>query len=113
MSSQPQGFSTRRGSKAHRSSPSKFGESTLMPLASSRRPAPRAPVGMPAHELLGAAQVFRRVDRQPDAVVAVTAELALGRELGKGALLVIALLGQPFERLRPKCIDTGVHPVRE
>src|SRR3954447_18069600 len=99
MSSQPHGFSTRRGVDAQRSRASKFGESTLMPLPSHRRPAPGAPVEMPGHELLGAAQVLRRVDRQPDALVAVTAELPLGRELGKGALLVIALLGQPFERL--------------
>ena len=68
---------------------------------------------MLGHELLRAAQVLRRVHGQPDALVAVAAQLALGGELGKRALLVVALLRQPLERLLAEHVDAGVHPVVE
>ena len=60
-----------------------------------------------------AAQVLRRVHGEPDAVVAVAAQLPLGGELGEGALLVVAALGQPRERLLAEHVDAGVDPVVE
>src|SRR5215217_5810757 len=103
MSSQPHGFSTRRVSLAQRSRLNRFGESRLMPeppppaparggnpvspapppagVPSSRRH--RRELGMRADEFVGLTELLGRIDGEPEARVAVGAQLALGRELGE------------------------------
>ena len=68
---------------------------------------------MCGHELLRLAEVLRRVDRQPDAGVPVTAQLSLRGELGEGVLLVVAALGEPVDRLVVEDVDPRVDPVVE
>src|SRR5207248_340629 len=59
------------------------------------------------------AEVLRRVDRQPDAGVPVTAQLSLRGELGEGALLVVSALREPVDRLVVEDVDPRVDPVFE
>ena len=64
-------------------------------------------------KLGGDAEILRRVHGEPDARVPEAAELALAGELGERALLVVAALGQPRERLLAERVDAGVDPVVE
>src|SRR5207249_4332025 len=73
----------------------------------------RTPVRMGGHELLGAAQVLRRVDGEPDALVPERRELALGREVRERAQLVVAPLREALERLLVEHVDARVDPVVE
>ena len=77
ISSQPHGFSTRRGSKAQA-------------RVHARQPA----AGFARDVLLGAAQVLGRVHGEPEAVVPERGEPSVGGELGKRRRLVVAALGQ-------------------
>ena len=92
-SSQPHGFSTRRGVDAYR----------LFTRATR--------VG--GDVLVGAAELLRRVDRQPQARVAIRAERSLRGELGERGRLVVALLREPLERLVGEDVDPAVDPVRD
>ena len=63
--------------------------------------------------LLGAAEVLRRVDGQPQALVAERAQTPLGGELRERGRLVVAALGQAGERLLAEDVEAGVDPVRQ
>ena len=70
------------------------------------------PAGVLVDELGGAAEILRRVHREPDALVPVRVQPSLLRELREGRLLVVALLRQERERLLAEHVDAGVDPVR-
>src|SRR2546429_1 len=59
----------------------------------------RPPLRMRLHVLGGQTEVLRRVDGQPDAVVAMRMESPLARELRERRLLVVAALGQELKRI--------------
>src|SRR5207248_3620050 len=63
--------------------------------------------------LLGETEVLRRVHRQPEALVPQRPQAALGGELGKGRRLVVAPLGEAFERLVAEDVDAAADPLVE
>src|SRR6478752_7467589 len=58
-------------------------------------------------------QVLGSVDGQPDALVPERAQAPLGGQLGKGAGLVVAALGEALERLlaEPRCLPEAGHMI--
>src|SRR3954468_2458255 len=60
--------------------------------------------------LLGAPQVLRRVDGQPQPLVTESGQAALGGELWEGRRLVVAALGEARERLVSERIDAAADP---
>src|SRR5438046_6004325 len=65
---------------------------------------------MGANVLLGTAQVFGSVDRQPEALVAEGAELPFRGELGERCRLVVAALREARERLLAEDVDAAADP---
>src|SRR6476646_478737 len=65
---------------------------------------------MRADVLLGKAQVFRGVDRQPQSLVAKGAELPFRCELGKRCRLVVAALRETSERVLAEDVDAATDP---
>ena len=95
-----------------------FGESrpmaadvlTFMPSRSCSR----EPLGMRVDVLGRDPQLLRRVDRQPEAVVAVArAALPSRGELREGRRLVVAAVGEALDRLVGEDVVAAVDPVRE
>src|SRR5919201_1751652 len=70
------------------------------------------PLRVSRQVLLRAAQVFRRIDGEPKALVPEGPEPSVGRQLGKRRRLVVTPLRQAFERLLPEDIHTAAHPRR-
>src|SRR4051812_10529523 len=60
--------------------------------------------------LLGAPQVLRRVDGQPQPLVTESGQAALGGELWEGRRLVVAALGEARERLVSEHVDAAADP---
>src|SRR5438105_2292563 len=73
----------------------------------------REPVRVGCDVLRGGAQLLRRVDRQPEAFVPVREQLSVGDELRKRRRLVVAALGEAFDRLLGEDVDPAVDPVRD
>src|SRR6185436_8226192 len=65
---------------------------------------------MRADVLLGAPQVFGRVDRQPEPFVAEGAELPFRGELGERGRLVVAALRETRQRLLAEHVDAAADP---
>src|SRR5438876_1323415 len=65
---------------------------------------------MRADVLLGTAQVFGGVDRQPETLVAEGAELPFRGELGERCRLVVAALRETSERLLAEDVDAAADP---
>src|SRR5207253_1922340 len=82
-------------------------------LAAARSSWDPEPVGVGGDVVLRDAEVLRRVDGDPEALVPVRAQLALGSQRRERGRLVVALLGQPLERLLAEDVDAAAHPVRE
>src|SRR5262245_40595695 len=100
ISSQPHGFSTRRGSKAQASSESMFGESIASPTSGDPLTVSGGePVGVRGDVLRRCPKLLRRVHREPEPLVPVGVEPTLGRELGESRVLVVAALGESVDRL--------------
>src|SRR3954468_2846988 len=110
MSSWPQGLSTRRVSTANSSRLLRFGDEKVSPM---RAILCREPLRMCGHELLGEAELLRRVHGQPRALVPVPREAPLGGELRERGALVVAALGEAGERLLVENVDPDVDPVRQ
>src|SRR3954470_8360122 len=80
---------------------------------SPRTPATRLrlePFRMCSEVLLGAAEIFGGIDRQPQPGVAEGAQLSLRGELGKGGRLVGATFGKPRKRPGPEHVDAAADP---
>src|SRR3954465_2096844 len=77
-----------------------------------RTRAPR-PLRVLREVLLRDTEVLGRVDRQPDPLVAQGVQPALRCQLGERRRLVVALLGQPLERLVTEDVDAATHPLVE
>src|SRR4249919_2239184 len=113
MSSKPQGLSTRVTGTAKRSRSRRFGVRSLTrrsypsALGSVKRPRVRAQV------LLRQTQLLRRVDGQPDPLVAEGAQAPERGELGERGRLVIAPLRQGRERLLAERVDAAADPILE
>src|SRR5919108_2207446 len=109
----PQGFSTRSTGTAKRSRSRRFGVSSLMRRSySARCPSSSlsGPPRMRAQVVVGQAKVLRRVDGEPDALVAERAQTLLARQLRKRRALLVAARRQAWDGLLAEHVDAAARP---